>query len=67
MNSLAPRSDAPLRRHTLVTLTAAGWAALFARDAALAADAPVCRWAERGWPLVVRRTLPGESGDSGVP
>ncbi|OMG75079.1 malonate decarboxylase holo-[acyl-carrier-protein] synthase [Burkholderia ubonensis] len=62
-----PRSDAPLRRHTLVTLTAAGWAALFARDAALAADAPVCRWAERGWPLVVRRALPGETREFGVP
>ncbi|MGU7779640.1 malonate decarboxylase holo-[acyl-carrier-protein] synthase [Burkholderia sp. PU8-34] len=57
-----PSADAPLRRHTLVTLTAAGWAALFARDAALAADAPARRWAERGWPLVVRRTLPGEAG-----
>ncbi|KVU09536.1 phosphoribosyl-dephospho-CoA transferase [Burkholderia ubonensis] len=62
-----PHSDAPLRRHTLVTLTAAGWAALFARDAALAADAPVRRWAERGWPLVVRRALPGEIDGSGVP
>lgn len=67
MSSLVPHSDAPLRRHTLVTLTAAGWAALFARDAALAADAPVRRWAERGWPLVVRRALPGEIDGSGVP
>lgn len=67
MSSLVPHSDAPLRRHTLVTLTAAGWAALFARDAALAADAPVCRWAERGWPLVVRRALPGETREFGVP
>ncbi|MGU7775574.1 malonate decarboxylase holo-[acyl-carrier-protein] synthase [Burkholderia sp. MR1-5-21] len=57
-----PFADAPLRRHTLVTLTAAGWAALFARDPALAADAPVRRWAECGWPLVVRRALPGETG-----
>ncbi|RQS67319.1 malonate decarboxylase holo-[acyl-carrier-protein] synthase [Burkholderia sp. Bp8963] len=59
-----PRTDAPLRRHTLVTLTPAGWAALFARDAVLAADAHVRRWAECGWPLIVRRALPGESGES---
>ncbi|KVX54920.1 phosphoribosyl-dephospho-CoA transferase [Burkholderia stagnalis] len=57
-----PRTDAPLRRHALVTLTAAGWAALFARDAALAGDARVRAWAARGWPLVVRRALPDEAG-----
>ncbi|RQQ46454.1 malonate decarboxylase holo-[acyl-carrier-protein] synthase [Burkholderia stagnalis] len=57
-----PRTDAPLRRHALVTLTAAGWAALLARDAALAGDARVRAWAARGWPLVVRRALPDEAG-----
>ncbi|MEK7964246.1 phosphoribosyl-dephospho-CoA transferase, partial [Burkholderia contaminans] len=29
-----PHAELPLRRHTLVTLTAAGWGAAFARDAA---------------------------------
>lgn len=62
MNSRVPRTDAPLRRHALVTLTAAGWAALLARDAALAGDARVRAWAARGWPLVVRRALPDEVG-----
>ncbi|KVC52325.1 malonate decarboxylase holo-[acyl-carrier-protein] synthase [Burkholderia stagnalis] len=57
-----PRTDAPLRRHALVTLTPAGWAALLARDAALAGDARVRAWAARGWPLVVRRALPDEAG-----
>jgi phosphoribosyl-dephospho-CoA transferase len=61
MTSRVPRIDAPLRRHTLVTLTGAGWAALFARDASLANDPLVCTWAGRGWPLVVRRALPGDA------
>ncbi|WP_179403319.1 malonate decarboxylase holo-[acyl-carrier-protein] synthase [Burkholderia guangdongensis] len=56
-----PPSDVPLRRHTLVTLTAHGWAALLAGDASLAGEPLVRTWAERGWPLVVRRALPGDA------
>ncbi|GAU02218.1 phosphoribosyl-dephospho-CoA transferase [Burkholderia stabilis] len=57
----------PLRRHTLVTLTAAGWGAAFARDPALAADPLVRAWAERGWPLIVRRASPDEADAGRVP
>ncbi|MGS0893314.1 malonate decarboxylase holo-[acyl-carrier-protein] synthase [Burkholderia stagnalis] len=62
-----PHADTPLRRHTLVTLTAAGWASAFARASALAAD-PVARaWAAHGWPLIVRRASPDEAAASRVP
>lgn len=62
-----PRADAPLRRHTLVTLTAAGWDAACARDPALAADPLVHAWAEHGWPLIVRRASPDEADAPRIP
>ncbi|UVE65916.1 malonate decarboxylase holo-[acyl-carrier-protein] synthase [Burkholderia pyrrocinia] len=62
-----PHTEMPLRRHTLVTLTAAGWGAAFARDPALAADPLVRAWAERGWPLIVRRASPDEADAGRVP
>ncbi|WP_423759658.1 malonate decarboxylase holo-[acyl-carrier-protein] synthase [Burkholderia sp. NLJ2] len=62
-----PHAEMPLRRHTLVTLTAAGWGAAFARDPALAADPLVHAWAERGWPLIVRRASPDEADAGRVP
>ncbi|QVN19630.1 malonate decarboxylase holo-[acyl-carrier-protein] synthase [Burkholderia pyrrocinia] len=62
-----PHAELPLRRHTLVTLTTAGWGAAFARDPALAADPLVRAWAERGWPLIVRRASPDEAAAGRVP
>ncbi|WP_175750044.1 malonate decarboxylase holo-[acyl-carrier-protein] synthase [Burkholderia pyrrocinia] len=62
-----PHAEMPLRRHTLVTLTAAGWGAAFACDPALAADPLVRAWAERGWPLIVRRASPDEADAGRVP
>ncbi|VWB65946.1 malonate decarboxylase holo-[acyl-carrier-protein] synthase [Burkholderia lata] len=62
-----PHAELLLRRHTLVTLTAAGWGAAFARDPALAADPLVRGWAERGWPLIVRRASPDEADAGRVP
>ncbi|WP_175902418.1 malonate decarboxylase holo-[acyl-carrier-protein] synthase [Burkholderia seminalis] len=62
-----PHAELPLRRHTLVTLTAAGWSAAFARDRALAGDPLVRAWAERGWPLIVRRASPDEADAGRVP
>ncbi|WP_343727084.1 malonate decarboxylase holo-[acyl-carrier-protein] synthase [Burkholderia seminalis] len=62
-----PQAELPLRRHTLVTLTAAGWDAAFARDRALAGDPLVRAWAGRGWPLIVRRASPDEAGAGRVP
>lgn len=62
-----PPAELPLRRHTLVTLTAGGWGAAFARDPALAGDPLVRAWAERGWPLIVRRASPDEADAARVP
>ncbi|MGN7985484.1 malonate decarboxylase holo-[acyl-carrier-protein] synthase [Burkholderia sp. 22313] len=62
-----PHADTPLRRHTLVTLTAAGWGAARARDPALAADPRVQAWAARGWPLIVRRASPDEADAARIP
>ncbi|KUY94960.1 phosphoribosyl-dephospho-CoA transferase [Burkholderia territorii] len=62
-----PPADPPLRRHTLVTLTAAGWRAACARDPALAADPLVQAWAAHGWPLIVRRASPDEADARCVP
>ncbi|MCA8018020.1 malonate decarboxylase holo-[acyl-carrier-protein] synthase [Burkholderia metallica] len=62
-----PHAELPLRRHTLVTLTAAGWGAAFARDPALAGDPLVRAWAGRGWPLIVRRASPDEVDAGRVP
>ncbi|WP_412022115.1 malonate decarboxylase holo-[acyl-carrier-protein] synthase [Burkholderia cepacia] len=60
-------AELPLRRHTLVTLTAAGWGAACARDPALAADPLVRAWAAHGWPLIVRRASPDEADAGRVP
>ncbi|WP_175975325.1 malonate decarboxylase holo-[acyl-carrier-protein] synthase [Burkholderia sp. BCC1047] len=62
-----PHAELPLRRHTLVTLTATGWGAAFARDPVLAGDPLVRAWAERGWPLIVRRASPDEADAGRVP
>ncbi|WP_176016667.1 malonate decarboxylase holo-[acyl-carrier-protein] synthase [Burkholderia sp. BCC0398] len=62
-----PHAELPLRRHTLVTLTAGGWGAAFAHDPALAGDPLVRAWAERGWPLIVRRASPDEADAGRVP
>ncbi|WP_027812126.1 malonate decarboxylase holo-[acyl-carrier-protein] synthase [Burkholderia cenocepacia] len=62
-----PHAELPLRRHTLVTLTAGGWGAAFARDPVLAGDPLVRAWAERGWPLIVRRASPDEADAGRVP
>ncbi|VWB45456.1 malonate decarboxylase holo-[acyl-carrier-protein] synthase [Burkholderia latens] len=62
-----PHADTPLRRHTLVTLTAAGWEAACARDPALAADPLVQAWAAHGWPLIVRRASPDEADARRIP
>ncbi|WP_175776414.1 malonate decarboxylase holo-[acyl-carrier-protein] synthase [Burkholderia anthina] len=62
-----PHADPPLRRHTLVTLTANGWRDAGARDPAFAADPLVQGWAARGWPLIVRRASPDEADAGRVP
>jgi phosphoribosyl-dephospho-CoA transferase len=59
------QADRPIRRHDLIFVSSAGWRALLAERAALAAEPLLARWAENGWPLIGRRPMAGEA--SGVP
>lgn len=47
-------------RHRLVRLAPTAWAALLASRADLADEPLLDGWADRGWPLIVRRCTPGE-------
>lgn len=55
-------SDSCLPRHQLVRAAPPAWAALMASRQDLADEPLLEGWAHRGWPLVVRRRLPGEPG-----
>lgn len=55
----APASEMTRRRHDLVWPDPAAWAALAAERAELAEPPWLAGWAERGWPLMVRRPTPG--------
>lgn len=50
-----------MRRHDLAYLTPRGWDKLLAARGDLVAKAAIRRWADCGWPSVVRRSLPGEA------
>jgi len=58
----ALQSDAPLQRHQLVRLKSASWSELLHMRSDLAGEALLPGWADRGWPLIARRPLPGEVG-----
>jgi phosphoribosyl-dephospho-CoA transferase len=49
-----------LRRHDLVRARPSAWAELMARRADLVDPPWLVEWADRGWPLVVRRRAPGD-------
>ena len=51
-----------IRRHALLRIDPACWSRIIARagDAAGTAETVLGRWAARGWPVIVRRYLPGE-------
>lgn len=51
------------RRHDLLAVDPEAWAAALARRPDLAGVAHVADWARRGWPVIVRRRHPGETGD----
>jgi len=55
------RSDDALRRHDLVFVSPAAWRALLEPHPDLAREPLVAGWADRGWPLIVRRIVPGEA------
>jgi phosphoribosyl-dephospho-CoA transferase len=60
MNLPAPQSNLPLQRHQLVRVHPAAWNALLASRNDLADEPLLDHWADRGWPLIVRRPLLGE-------
>ena len=59
------QADRPIRRHDLIFVSPAGWRALLAARADLAAEPLLARWVENGWPMIGRRPMAGEA--SGVP
>ena len=48
------------RRHDLLRVEPRAWSGVLAAHPRLAALPPVARWAACGWPLIVRRHLPGD-------
>ena len=48
------------RRHDLLRVEPRAWAGVLAAQPHLAVWPPVAGWATRGWPLIVRRHLPGD-------
>jgi phosphoribosyl-dephospho-CoA transferase len=58
-------ADRPIRRHDLIFVSPAGWRALLAARADLAAEPLLARWVENGWPVIGRRPMADEG--SGVP
>jgi phosphoribosyl-dephospho-CoA transferase len=65
MNSPCRRSSENPRRHDLVIVSATAWCSFVETRDDLADDPLVAGWVDRGWPLISRRSLPGEG--RGVP
>jgi phosphoribosyl-dephospho-CoA transferase len=51
-----------LARHDLLTVAPAAWGALLAQRPDLDGIPHLAGWAARGWPVIVRRRVPGEDG-----
>ncbi len=49
------------RRHDLIFVSPVAWRSLLKTRDDLAGEPLVIEWVDRGWPLVARRTLPGEA------
>jgi len=62
MNLHAPQPDPLLQRHRLVRVRVAAWNAWLASHSDLADEPLLPGWADRGWPLIVRRPAPGDGG-----
>lgn len=65
MPSLSSLDERPPRRHDLIFVRPAAWRTLLLGRDDLSGEPLVARWADKGWPLVRRRPLPGEM--RGVP
>ncbi|MEI9888866.1 MAG: malonate decarboxylase holo-[acyl-carrier-protein] synthase [Rhizomicrobium sp.] len=61
MTSLSSPPERPLRRHELVVVHPAAWRAALVEHKGPALHPLVASWAERGWPLIARRAMPGEA------
>ena len=57
----ASRPDGAPRRHDLVFVSAAAWRTLLESRGDLAGEPLIAGWVDRGWPLIVRRMMPGEA------
>ena len=66
MGSPVLPSEAALPRHQLVRIRPTAWTALLASRPELGGEPLLGGWAERGWPLIVRRALPDEP-QAGLP
>ncbi|GJE44163.1 malonate decarboxylase holo-[acyl-carrier-protein] synthase [Methylobacterium soli] len=56
-----PLRPEPRRRHDLLDLEPDAWAAALAARPDLAGVPRVADWAQRGWPVILRRRNPGEA------
>ncbi|WP_442580886.1 malonate decarboxylase holo-[acyl-carrier-protein] synthase [Mesorhizobium sp. ASY16-5R] len=65
MSSHFKPAEPPMRRHDLIFVNQAAWRSMLATRRDLAANPLVALWADKGWPLVLRRAMPGEG--HGVP
>ena len=63
MYSPVPPSERRPPRHQLVRIVPAAWDALLASRHDLAGEFLLTGWAQQSWPLIVRRSLPGESSE----
>ncbi len=64
MIELAQTCDPPLRRHDLLHISPGAWASTLVQSPTSAALPWVTSWADRGWPVIVRRR--GEAEDPGL-
>ena len=62
VTSLSAPAEPGFDRHRLVRLWPRAWADHLAARGDLRREALLADWAERGWPCVVRRPVPGEVG-----
>jgi phosphoribosyl-dephospho-CoA transferase len=64
MHEACLKSGLPWRRHDLLHVAPDAWAAALARRPSLAGLPLLAAWADRGWPVIVRRR--GESEETGL-
>jgi phosphoribosyl-dephospho-CoA transferase len=61
MISHSNQINQPLRRHDLIFVSSVAWRALLKTRDDVVMEHLVMDWADRGWPLVARRAMPGDT------